>query len=98
MAQFTVHPEALHAFADRADGYGDSLDTLATQVADARVGRDAFGHIPFVGSKIYDAYDEHVDQAEAGVEGRGGRPSTPSRRTPRRRPQGYEQAEQHNGG
>lgn len=62
MTGFHVEPEALTAFATRCEGYGEQMDALSKQLQEARVGRDAFGHIPSVGSRIYDAYDRHVDQ------------------------------------
>lgn len=62
MTGFHVEPEALTAFAKRCEGYGQQMDALSKQLHEARVGRDAFGHIPEVGSRIYTAYDKHVDQ------------------------------------
>ena len=62
MTGFHVEPDALTAFAERCEGYGQQMDELSTQLQQARVGRDAFGHIPEVGSRIYTAYDQHVDQ------------------------------------
>lgn len=62
MAQFSVDPDALAHYAKRFEGYGSELDELLTTLSEARVGRDAFGHIPTVGSRIYSAYDDHVDK------------------------------------
>lgn len=97
MAQFTVHPEALHAFAKRVDGYGDELDQLAASVREARVGRDAFGHIPMVGSRIYEAYDQHVDQAETATKQAGEAVHATAQNADKTATH-YESAEQHNGG
>lgn len=63
MTGFTVDADALVAFAERCDGYATQMDTLVQRLHDARVGRDAFGHIPSVGSRIHTAYDQHVDHA-----------------------------------
>ena len=64
MTGYRVQPEALTAFAQRCENYGDSMDALSKSLIEAQVGRDAFGHIPEVGSKIYDAYDKHVEQCK----------------------------------
>jgi uncharacterized protein YukE len=62
LSKFTTDPDALVDFATRCEGYGHNMDTLVTKLQEAQVGRDAFGHIPWVGSRIYDAYDKHVAQ------------------------------------
>ncbi len=67
MAGFTVDPDALTTFAQGCDDLGDSVGTLLKQLAAARVGRDSFGHIPSVGSRIYTAYDSHVEHCTDGL-------------------------------
>ncbi|MDT0202223.1 hypothetical protein [Nocardioides sp. AE5] len=62
------NPEALTAFADRAEELSESLDGHISRVEGARVGREAFGRMPFIGSRIHTAYDEHVDGTEEGME------------------------------
>lgn len=64
MTGFIVQIDALLDFAKKCEALGDQMDTLSKSLNDATVGRDAFGHIPMVGSRIYDAYDQHVDQCK----------------------------------
>lgn len=61
---FTVAPEVLERFAGTSDDRATDLTDLRTTMDEIRVGQDAFGHIPFLGSQIYDAYDEHVAACE----------------------------------
>jgi hypothetical protein len=61
------NPEALLAFAESAEGIGESIDGFLGRLDSARVARDAFGRMPFIGQQIYDAYDEHVDESKLGV-------------------------------
>lgn len=61
---FTVTPEVLERFAGTSDDRASDLNDLRTTMDEIRVGRDSFGHIPFLGSQIYDAYDEHVAACE----------------------------------
>jgi hypothetical protein len=64
---FKVEPPVLEAFAGTSDDRRAAYETLRRQMTDIRVNRDAFGHIPFLGSSIYDAYDEHVEACEEAV-------------------------------
>lgn len=61
---FTVEPAVLERFAGTSDDRATDLNNLRSEMDDIRVGRDAFGHIPFLGSHVYDAYDEHVAACE----------------------------------
>ncbi len=68
LAEFYVDPPVLEQFASLSDGRKSQYDTLHTQLADAHIGSDSFGHIPMVGSRIYEAYDEHVQACTEGVQ------------------------------
>lgn len=61
---FTVTPEVMERFAGTSDDRAGDLTDVRGRMDGIRVGRDAFGHIPFLGSQIYDAYDEHVAACE----------------------------------
>jgi hypothetical protein len=67
MPGFTVDPPVLEAFAATSDGRADTLSAVRESMSDIRVSSDGFGHIPFLGSQVYDAYDEHVDACEDAV-------------------------------
>lgn len=60
------NPEALIAFADSTEAIGESIDDFLARLDSARVARDAFGRMPFIGERIYTAYDEHVDETKLG--------------------------------
>jgi hypothetical protein len=65
---FTVDPDALEAFSRSALKHAETIGVLLAQLDGAKIGRDSFGHIPWVGSAIYDAYDEHVDACRSSIE------------------------------
>lgn len=67
MPGFTVEPEILETFAGTSDGRASDLNGIRQAMGDIRVSPDGFGHIPFLGSSIYDAYDEHVSSCEEAV-------------------------------
>lgn len=64
MGGFTLDTDALVDFAKQCERHGGEMERLAQGLQQAHIGRDSFGHIPSVGSKIYQAYDEHVEQCE----------------------------------
>lgn len=61
------NPDVLLSFAERAESISDSIDGFATRLDNARVARDAFGRMPFIGERIHEAYEEHVDGTKLGV-------------------------------
>lgn len=67
MSGFTVEPEVLETFAGTSDGRAADLSRIRQTMGDIRVSPDGFGHIPFLGSHIYDVYDEHVSSCEEAV-------------------------------
>lgn len=67
MPGFTVEPEVLETFAGTSDDRASDLSRIRQTMADIRVSPDGFGHIPFLGSHIYDVYDEHVSACEDAV-------------------------------
>lgn len=67
MTGFSVEPERLETFARTSDARKTDFAELRGEMHQIRVGRDSFGHIPFIGSKIYEAYDEHVAACEEAV-------------------------------
>lgn len=67
MPGFTVDPQVLETFAGTADGRAAGLRRIRETMDDISVGPDAFGHIPFLGSYIYDAYHDHVAACEEAV-------------------------------
>lgn len=67
MDGFRVDPPVLTSFATTSEGRADAFTELRGTMADIRVSEDGFGHIPFLGSEIYDAYDEHVTACEEAV-------------------------------
>lgn len=64
---FKVDPPVLESFAGTSDDRRAAYEALRQKMTDIRVNRDAFGHIPFLGSSIYDSYDEHVEACEEAV-------------------------------
>lgn len=67
MTGFAADPPRLRAFARSTDSRAAAMQKLRATMDDIRVGRDAFGHIPMLGSSVYDAYDEHVTACEDAV-------------------------------
>jgi hypothetical protein len=60
MVAFHVEPPALERFAaSSVDRQGDLAD-LRGRMQEVHVPRDSFGHIPGIGGRVYDAYDEFV--------------------------------------
>jgi hypothetical protein len=55
---FMVDPPALETFADTSVSRGQAFDGLRDQVRGMELPRDAFGYVPGVGGRVYDAYDE----------------------------------------
>jgi hypothetical protein len=64
---FRVEPEGLEGFARTSLARQQAFGEVQATLAEAQIGRDSFGHIPMVGSRIYTAYDEHVEACTAGV-------------------------------
>jgi hypothetical protein len=67
VAGFTVDPPQLETFAGTSDGRADDLSSIRESMSDIRVSSDGFGHIPFLGSEVYDAYNDHVSACEDAV-------------------------------
>jgi hypothetical protein len=67
MTGFKVDPPRLEAFARTSEDRTTAYTTVRATMHDIRLGRDAFGHIPFLGNSIYQAYDEHVEACEEAV-------------------------------
>lgn len=67
MSHLSVDPQALSDFAARCVEYGDEIDDLSTRLEEARVSSEAFGRIPWVASRINEAYSDHVDQCSDGA-------------------------------
>jgi hypothetical protein len=65
---FRVEPARLHEFAARSRRRQDAFGKLHTELAAAALDRDAFGHLPMVGGRIYEAYDEHLATCLGGLE------------------------------
>ncbi|MFI1991049.1 hypothetical protein [Actinoplanes sp. NPDC020271] len=51
---------AMFAFADRGIGRRDRTDQARNGLSAVNVPRDAFGYVPGVGGRVYDAYAEFV--------------------------------------
>jgi hypothetical protein len=62
-----VETTALEAYAKTSDDRRHSFDRLRTQVDQAHVSSDSFGLIPGIGPRIYQAYNDHVQQCADGV-------------------------------
>jgi uncharacterized protein YukE len=58
---FEVNTDALRGYGMFADGRAEALRSRLQDLDQAQIGRDAFGHIPGIGARIYDAYDQHID-------------------------------------
>ncbi len=55
---FLVDPPALETFAASSVNRGQAFDGLRDQMRGMELARNAFGYIPGIGGRIYDAYDE----------------------------------------
>ena len=64
---FEVHESALEQFAKTSDSRCRQLEQYLEQANQLAVSPDAFGHIPFIGSRVYQAYSEHVTQSIDGL-------------------------------
>jgi len=73
-----VHESALEQFAKTSDARSQQLAQYVQQARQLAVSPDAFGHIPFIGARIYQAYSEHVTQAEDGLSAAAGVMATTS--------------------
>jgi hypothetical protein len=67
MTEMQVHSGALETFARSSDNRRRDFDDVKTKAAQVRVGRESFGKIPGIGSRVYEAYDEHVRACEDGI-------------------------------
>jgi hypothetical protein len=57
---FHVEPPALDRFAGTSAGREQDLAGLRGRMRNAEVPRDAFGYVPGIGGRVYEAYDEFV--------------------------------------
>src|SRR4051794_9502 len=60
-----VDAPSLERFAVGSSDREQELTSLRGQMDAVHLGRDAFGHIPGIGAKIYGAYQEFVDGCES---------------------------------
>jgi hypothetical protein len=67
-----VHESALEQFARTSDARSQQLAQYVQEARQLAVSPDAFGHIPFIGARIYQAYSQHVTQAEDGLSSAAG--------------------------
>jgi hypothetical protein len=56
-----VEPPALERFAGTSIDRQQDLGDLHGRMEAVHLPRDAFGHIPGIGSRVYEAYDEFVN-------------------------------------
>jgi hypothetical protein len=64
---FEVQAQALEQFARTSDTRSQELQGYVEEATGLGVGPDAFGHIPFIGSRIYQAYENHVTESVSGL-------------------------------
>lgn len=62
MDKFQVEPAALETFASTSMSRNHAFDQLRTQMTAVELPRDAFGHIPGIGGRIHDAYEDFTHQ------------------------------------
>src|SRR5919205_1181680 len=62
MDQFHVEPQYLEQFASTSMHRNQAFDTLRSQMTSVQVSRDAFGHIPGIGGRVYNAYEDFTHQ------------------------------------
>jgi hypothetical protein len=62
-----VDAAALEAFAKSSDRRRGEFDRVKSKTDETRVDRESFGKIPGIGSRVYEAYDEHVRACEDGI-------------------------------
>jgi hypothetical protein len=60
MADFKVDPPALEQFAGTSMNRQHDFDTLHSKIQGISVPRDAFGYVPGIGGRVFDAYQEFV--------------------------------------
>jgi len=60
--QFQVEPTALETFASTAMSRNHAFDQLRTQMTGLELPRDAFGYIPGIGGRVYNAYEDFTHQ------------------------------------
>jgi hypothetical protein len=68
---FEVHESALEAFAKTSDSRCRQLEQYLEQAKQLAVSPDAFGHIPFIGARVYQAYNQHVTESIDGLAAAG---------------------------
>jgi len=69
---FEVHESALEQFAKTSDTRSQQLAQYVQEARQLAVSPDAFGHIPFIGPRICQAYSAHVTQSEDGLSAAAG--------------------------
>lgn len=62
-----IEPDVLEDFARSSDRRCGQYGQVRQQITQVRVGRESFGKIPWISSKVYNAYDEHVSGCEDGL-------------------------------
>lgn len=62
-----VETDALETYAKTSDNRRHAFDQLRAQVDQAHVSSDSFGRIPGIGERVYQAYDQHVQQCADGI-------------------------------
>ena len=60
MADFKVDPPALEQFAGTSMNRQHDFDNLHSTIQGISVPRDAFGYVPGIGGRVFDAYQEFV--------------------------------------
>jgi hypothetical protein len=62
-----VEPEALGIFARTSDHRRTDFDQARRRAEQIEIGRDSFGRIPGIGSRVYNAYKEHLHGCMEGI-------------------------------
>jgi hypothetical protein len=60
VSDFKVEPPALEQFAGTSMNRRHDFDDLRNRIQGVEVPRDAFGYVPGIGGRVYDAYEEFV--------------------------------------
>jgi 2-keto-3-deoxy-6-phosphogluconate aldolase len=67
MTDLYVEGQALGVFAKTSDHRRTDFDHAHTKANQIKVGRDSFGRIPGIGSKVHNAYNEHQQACSEGI-------------------------------
>ncbi|NJC85775.1 hypothetical protein [Planosporangium mesophilum] len=60
MSEFYIEPHAVEGFAASTMSRQQEYGNLRSRMDGVHVPRDAFGYVPGIGGRIYEAYDEFV--------------------------------------